>query len=609
MKSRDRQEQILAHLLKRGSARLADLRERFQVSEGTIRNDLRELERQGKLIRTHGGATTAKTKYHGGNGINGTSANNNEDDSISERRIAQIQHIAHRAVELVNEGDSILLSGGETTRAMVDDLLPKKGLTVITNSLEIAQQLSHNPSHSIVLIGGQVHFNSDAVDGPVASGMLERMRVSKAFIDCEGVSAAQGFASNHIADAQVKASMAACADTVVMLATSETLGKLALMSFASLNQAHHLITTQNKPETNTSASGAADDAFNALMAAGVRISLSGERITEICADCPPDHTWRIGFANLTEDQDFSAKVRQSVERAAQLLGNVELVLADNASDPQLALQNGKRMLEANLDLMIEYQQDERTNYMLMDMFRASGTPVIAVDIPMPGAVYFGADNYRAGRMAGEAAAAWIQKHWGGKLDKIVCLEQRESGSIPAARIQGTLVTLRNMISVKDSDIVVCDTHGTLDESRSAATSALRNIPWGKKVLFIGINANSAIGALEAAEVLGRQVCTAVVSQNASRRVRSELRRNNPMLIGAVDYFPEAYGDRIMQLAASLLAERHVPPATYTDHALMTSTNVQRFYPNDVDEVVPLPVRERARRDVLETLVSAPVVAR
>jgi ribose transport system substrate-binding protein len=221
--------------------------------------------------------------------------------------------------------------------------------------------------------------------------------------------------------------------------------------------------------------------------------------------------------------------------------------------------------------------------------------VIAVDIPMPGAVYFGADNYRAGRMAGEAAAAWIQKHWGGKLDRIVCLEQRESGSIPAARIQGTLVTLRNVISIKDSDIIFCDTHGTLDESRAAATTALRNIPWGKKVLFIGINANSAVGALEAAEVLGRQSCTAVVSQNASRRVRGELRRNNPMLIGAVDYFPEAYGDRIMQLAVAMLNDKPVPPATYTDHALMTHVNVQRFYPDDVDEVSALPVPAPAKR--------------
>ncbi|NJM40869.1 MAG: substrate-binding domain-containing protein [Anaerolineae bacterium] len=593
MKSRERQEQLLAHLLKRGSARLGDLRERFQVSEGTIRNDLRELERQGKLIRTHGGATTVKAKYRGAITSNGT---NNEEDSISERRFAQIQHIAHRAVELVNEGDSILLSGGETTRAMVDELLPKKGLTVITNSVEIAQQLSHNPSHSIVLIGGQVHFNSDSVDGPMASGMLERMRVGKAFIDCEGVSAAQGFASNYIADAQVKASMASCADSVVMLATHEALGKLALMSFASLNQAHHLITTHTTHNEN--GNGIASDAMNALMTAGVRISLCGERITEVCADCPPDHTWRIGFANLTEDQDFSAKVRQSVERAAQALGNIELVLADNASDPHMALQNGRRMLEANLDLLIEYQQDERTNYMLMDMFRADDMPVIAVDIPMPGAVYFGADNYRAGRMAGEAAAAWITKHWGGKLDKIVCLEQRESGSIPAARIQGTLVTLRNVINVKDNDVVYCDTHGMLDESRTAATNALRNIPWGKKVLFIGINANSALGALEAAEVLGRQSCTAVVSQNASRRVRSELRRNNPMLIGAVDYFPEAYGDRIMQLAVGLLSDRPVPPATYTDHALITHMNVQRFYPDDVDEVAALPVRESSRRAVL-----------
>jgi ribose transport system substrate-binding protein len=115
------------------------------------------------------------------------------------------------------------------------------------------------------------------------------------------------------------------------------------------------------------------------------------------------------------------------------------------------------------------------------------------------------------------------------------------------------------------------------------------------VLFIGINANSAVGALEAAEVLGRQSCTAVVSQNASRRVRGELRRNNPMLIGAVDYFPEAYGDRIMQLAVAMLNDKPVPPATYTDHALMTHANVQRFYPDDVDEVPALPVPAPAKR--------------
>jgi len=575
MKSRERQEQIIAYLLSKGNLRLAELRERFQVSEGTIRNDLRDLEAGGKLIRTHGGATLPKMRLvtHGFVAGYGSPTHLTND----EQRHLEAHNMAHRAAELVNEGDAILLCSSPITQAMVDELLPMKHLTVLTNSFDIAQRLSHNPSHTVVLLGGQVHYNADAINGPIASGMLERMRVSKAFISCDGVSTTQGFASNEIADAQVKSSMISCADTVIMLAPSHTIGHLALMSFASLNQAHHLITTHEAPT----------DMLRVLMSSGVRVSLCGERITEICADCPPDRKWRIGFSNLTEDQDFSIKVRESIEKAAQSLGVIDLVLTDNAAEPSIALENARRMVDANLDLMIEYQQDERTNYILMDMFRSARLPVIAVDIPMPGAVYFGADNYRAGRIAGEAAASWIREHWAGKLDKIVYLEQTESGSIPAARIQGTLDTLRAIIPIKDSDILHCDTHGGLEESRMAALNALRNIPWGKHVLFIGINANSAIGTLEAAETLGRQSCTAVVSQNASRRIRSELRRGNPMLIGAVDYFPEAYGDRILQMAMHLLAGRSVPPATYTDHALITAANVQRFYPNDPKEVTEL----------------------
>ena len=576
MKSRERQEQIIAYLLSKGNLRLAELRERFQVSEGTIRNDLRDLEAGGKLIRTHGGATLPKMRMVT-NGF--TAAGNSSPGHLTndEQRHLEAHNMAHRAAELVNEDDAILLCSSAITQAMVDELLPMKHLTVLTNSFDIAQRLSHNPAHTVVLIGGQVHYNADAINGPIASGMLERMRVSKAFISCDGVSTTQGFASNEIADAQVKASMITCADSVIMLAPGTTIGRLALMSFAGLNQAHHLITTHEAPT----------DMLRALMSSGVRVSLCGERITEICADCPPDRKWRIGFSNLTEDQDFAIKVRESIEKAAQSLGVVDLVLTDNAAEPRIALENARRMLDANLDLMIEYQQDERTNYILMDMFRSARLPVIAIDIPMPGAVYFGADNYRAGRIAGEAAASWIREHWAGKLDKIVYLEQTESGSIPAARIQGTLDTLRAIIPIKDSDILHCDTHGGLEESRMAALNALRNIPWGKRVLFIGINANSAIGTLEAAETLGRQSCTAVVSQNASRRIRSELRRGNSMLIGAVDYFPEAYGDRILQMAMHLLAGKSVPPATYTDHALINAANVQRFYPNDPKEVTEL----------------------
>jgi ribose transport system substrate-binding protein len=72
----------------------------------------------------------------------------------------------------------------------------------------------------------------------------------------------------------------------------------------------------------------------------------------------------------------------------------------------------------------------------------------------------------------------------------------------------------------------------------------------------------------------------VISQNATPRLRRELLRRNPMLIGAVDYFPRHYGEKIIGMAASLLDGQPVPPAVYTDHLLLTPDNLSRVYPDD-----------------------------
>ena len=123
-------------------------------------------------------------------------------------------------------------------------------------------------------------------------------------------------------------------------------------------------------------------------------------------------------------------------------------------------------------------------------------------------------------------------------------------TIPAARIQGQIDRLRGVFPLADKDLVRCETHGDLEGSLQAAVRALRGIPAHKRVLFIGINFNSALGGLAAAQALDRQADTAVVSQNASGRIRHELLRRNPMLIGAVDYFPQHYGARVISLALS-----------------------------------------------------------
>lgn len=562
MRPFQRHQRILQFLLEAGTISVQQLVELLQVSEVTIRGDLRQLEKEGKLVRTHGGAVLGKLPRPPGQRGDGVRRDNGGESAD------EVTWIAQRAAALVNEGETILLLNSGVAHSMAQELLKRQSLTILTNSLQLAAALQRNPANTVMLLGGQLRSDADTVEGPLAVRALGTLRVQKAFLTCDGLTPEQGCADDDVTTAQLKAAVIESAQEVVILAPANRVGRSALMSFARVDQVQHLITSE----------GAPGHILNGLRAAGNQVTVCSRRLMQITTEARDTQRWRIGFANLTEKQEFAVAVRQGVEQAAREQKHIELTLADNAADPDTALGNVRALLEQRIDLLIEYQQDEPTNYVVMDLCRSAQVPVIAIDIPMPGATYFGADNYRAGVMGGEAAIRWIKKHWRGQLDKVVSLAQPESGAIPAARIQGQIDKLVSAFSLAQRDLIRCETHGDLEGSQQAAVQALRRIPPDQHVLFIGINFNSALGSLAAAEALDRQPYTAVISQNASGRIRHELARRNPMLIGAVDYFPQQYGARVLPLALAILEGRPVPPAVYTDHVLLTADNLRQVYP-------------------------------
>ncbi|RYG67186.1 sugar ABC transporter substrate-binding protein, partial [bacterium] len=129
--------------------------------------------------------------------------------------------------------------------------------------------------------------------------------------------------------------------------------------------------------------------------------------------------YKIGFANLTEDIPFAVRVREGIEKAAKDAGNVDLVTADNKLDGATALANADNFITQGVQGVIEFQTDEKFGKSIMDKMNAKGIPVIAIDIPMPGATFFGVDNPVAGKMAGEGLGKWIKKNWDGKVDALV----------------------------------------------------------------------------------------------------------------------------------------------------------------------------------------------
>lgn len=307
------------------------------------------------------------------------------------------------------------------------------------------------------------------------------------------------------------------------------------------------------------------------------------RVVTDIEDCPTaKDQYTIGFANLTEDIVFTQLVREGIERAAEEQGNIELVFADNRLDGATALANAENFITQGVDGVIEFQTDEAFGNVIMNRFRQENIPVIAIDIPMPGATFFGADNYRAGRLAGEAAAQYANENWDGDVDAILVLELPQSGPIPAARMQGMLDAVQENIpeAVPDDMVFRLDSQNTQEEAFNVTSDTLPAIPDADHIIAVTINDGTALGVIAAAEGAGRADDIIVVGQGADPSGQEEMLKEDSRYLGATAYFPENYGDKIIPAMVDLLECRPVEPAIYVDHVFINADNLCEYYAED-----------------------------
>jgi ribose transport system permease protein len=289
--------------------------------------------------------------------------------------------------------------------------------------------------------------------------------------------------------------------------------------------------------------------------------------------------YRIGFANLSDERAFAGEVRSSLERAAVEAGNFSLLIADNKLDPAVTLSNADRFIREKVDLVIEYQLDEQTADQLMDKFRAARLPVIALGAPMSGAVYFGADNYTASRIAGEALGAWIKQHWNGKIDRLIALDDPGAGSVSTSGMQGQREGLESIIGgLNDECIIHLDSGNGKDMGKARVAETFARLPDYNRLAIISLNDEAALAALAAAAEVGRLSDVAVVGLGASRLAREEISKPDSRLIGSVMYAPERFGERLLQTARQMLDGDRVPPAIYVEPVFIDREKLNTYYP-------------------------------
>jgi ribose transport system substrate-binding protein len=289
--------------------------------------------------------------------------------------------------------------------------------------------------------------------------------------------------------------------------------------------------------------------------------------------------FRIGYADQDRSSSFSQVVFDGLVRACQQ-AQVELIMVDNRRDPKVAVKNAERLVREHVDLVVEFQIDERTAPVVASRFQSAGIPLIAIDIPHPGAVYFGADNYAAGLMGGRCLGHHAKQQWQGAGDEILLLEISRAGPLIRMRADGMLAGIQDVVPTSNHwPVIRLDAKGEFGASLDCVRKYLRSST-AKHILVGAANDPMALGGLRAFQECGRSATCAVVGQNAEPEARAEMRQAGTHLIGSVAYFPERYGDVIVRLATDVLLGRNVPPAAFTTHQLITPQNVNRHYPND-----------------------------
>ncbi len=304
-----------------------------------------------------------------------------------------------------------------------------------------------------------------------------------------------------------------------------------------------------------------------------------ERRYRLTADFRPRKRFRIGYASQGQDSSFPREVHAGLVRAAER-EHVELIVVDNRYQAKVALRNAEHLIKEKVDLVIEFQTDEAAAPAIASKYFEADIPLIAIDIPHPGATYFGANNYQAGLLAGRYLGKYAQTCWGGRADEILVLELARAGALVHARCKGILAGLKETLHGADMvPVVALDGDGQFKTSLEKVRRHIR-LSKARHILVGAANDPSALGAVRAFQEAGRETNCAVVGQNAEPDARVELREQRTPFVASVGYFPERYGSGLLRLALDILSKKPVPPAVFTRHQIITSENVDHFYPND-----------------------------
>lgn len=236
--SADRSQEILQELLRTGEVAVDELAKHLNVSPSTIRRSLHALEQQGLLRRIHGGAVTVEPMLY--EPFRHVSSFQEQE----QRRAIEKRRIGLAAAELISDGEVIGIGAGTTTTQVARSIRHRKGITVVTNAINIAMELSHRDDLKVIVTGGSLSGAWFALVGPTAITSVSEIFVDKVFIGVDGIHAERGLTTNYPDQAAIHRAMMRQAHQKIVVADHHKIGVTGTALISPLSEVNIFITNK-----------------------------------------------------------------------------------------------------------------------------------------------------------------------------------------------------------------------------------------------------------------------------------------------------------------------------------------------------------------------------
>ena len=538
LSSDERRNQILKMIQTKKKIRLTTLARTFQISPGTLRNDLQYLEKKGSIQKKHGEVIWREE----------------ENTDITDNFPDFVAPLAERAILHINPHETIFLDRILFSQYIALHLPMNYSVNVVTNSIEIINILiSRNYQHEVFMLPGELLNESKSLRMLYTDSFFANIHIHKAFINFYSYANNEFYLGSETGQANLQI-IADNSDYLFGFLDSSKLKTIGSFRFPmeKYHKKIHEIMIDDKISR---------DEADSLLPGDFPISLCGRKYTLLNIK---NKEYKVGLSVMPRHNYFLQQVISGIEDNASQHKNITLLRSAASTDFDSLSRYLDFLIKEKVDLLIDFSLDFEHSVYISERLNEEGLKVLSVDNPIPGAIYYGAMNSQAGTIAGNHAAQLIHQNWDGSLDHIIVLAHDYKDSRIDLRITSTITTLNQKLN-EHPRVSTIYWKKNEQESVRALENILSSTTGSERCLFIPSDLKILLESYDTIEKMRSQENTIIISQNYSPLLEENAIHENSPLLGYVSYHPENYGKHIIDLTLKILNNEDINQMNYTEH--------------------------------------------